>query len=339
MTVSKETLRGFAFESTAENDPITSPDTDPNDKYWKYGVRIFDLKQAANLPNKTWVYFPIYKANDRMPTEIVKLRSDMINGFSYLPVNGIPEYMVMGKSTTGGTEHVIEHIKTGSLPTFTDRAESGIGGSQQRFMSAIGCKAYLCTTHLEVYKASGVLNQHIAYNGITSQQAALNAVHDSTKYPTHDGAMTGTETKTRFRWGDSASQVLTWNATAYKDHVLMYDDQILNNQFVKHIANQEETEFIDEGTYQVAFSMLLWRGEDDTIYDDYLSGTKRTLTFKIYAGATNYKQHVFTNAAILECVGPEDKEKAVWSVKGIAQKVVATVEDGLPATGQEYYGE
>lgn len=334
MTVSKETLRGFALEAAAETDPINAN----NAKYWYYGIRTYDLKEAANIPTNTFTWFPIYKANDRMPTEIVKLKTDLLAGVSFLPVNGIPEYMIMGDSSTAGTVHTITHISTGSLPTFTDRAESGTG-TAERFMSGKGCKAYNLNTHLEVYKASGVLTQSIAHNGITSSQATLNAVHNGAVYPTDDGTMTGTETKTRFRWGDSASQVLTWNATAYKNHVLMYDDNILNNQFPIHIANQAETEFIDEGTYQVMFSMLLWRGEDDTIYDDFLAGTQRTLTFKIYGGATNYKQHVFTKASISECIGPEDKEKAVWSIKGIAQKVVATVEDGLPATGQEYYGE
>lgn len=333
MTVSKDSLRGMAQEATPETDPIDATDA----KYWKWGVRTFDIKEAAKLPTKKYTWWPIYKANDRMASEIVKIKTELISGISFLPVNNIPEYLIMGASSTPASIHTITHISSGSLPTFTDRAESS-GGSQNRFMSAVGGKAYSLNTHLEVHNASGVLAQSLAYNGITSQQAVYNDTHDGTKYPTDTGAMNGTETKTRHRWGDNYSnQKLLWNATEYKNHVLQFDSVLLNTQIVKHVANQVETEFIDEGVYQVMFSMLLWRGEDDTIYDDYLAGTQRSLTFKIYAGSTNYKEHVFTDASIVECTGPEDEKSPIWDIKGIAKKVVMTGVDGISKT--EYYGE
>lgn len=332
MTVSKNTLRGMAQEATPETDPINATDA----KYWFWGIRTFDIKEAALLPTKRFTFIPIYKANDRMPSEIVKIKSELINGVAFLPVNLIADYLIMGSSSTPANDHTITHISTGSLPTFTDRAESS-GGTQERFMSAVGCKAYSLNTHLEIHNASGTLVNSLAYNGITSKQATYNDTHDGAKYPTVEGTMGGTEVERRFRWGDSASQSLLWNATEYKNHALLIDNTIINTHFVKHVANQVETEFIDEGVYQVMFSLLLNRGEDDTIYDDYLAGTQRTLTFKIYSGPTNYKQQVFTNASILQCTGPEDKENPVWNIKGIAQKVVITGRDGISKT--EYYGE
>ena len=334
MTVSKESLRGFALEATPETDPINAVDA----KYWLYGFRTLDIKEAANLPTQKYIFIPIYKANDRMPSEIIKIKSELVAGVSFLPVNCIPEYKIMGASSTPASTHTITHISSGSLPTFTDRAESS-GGSVDTIISAVGSKVFTLNTHLEIFQNTGTLTQGIAYNAIkNANPPSLNQVHNGAIYPTDDGLMTGAQTKTRYRWGDDpTNQKLLWNATEYKTHALMFDSTIVNTQIAKHIANQIEPEFIDEGVYQVMFSMLIWRGEDDTIYDDYLAGTKRDLTFKIYAGATNWKQHAFTNAAILECTGPEDIQNPIWSIKGIAQKVVMTGIDGISKT--EYYGE
>ena len=128
MTVSKDSLRGQAIEATPETDPIDATDA----KYWYWGIRTFDLKEAARLPTKKYTWIPIYKANDRMPSEIVKISSSMVSGVSFLPVNCIPEYLIMGASSTPASTHTITHISTGSLPTFTDREESSGGTTDRR---------------------------------------------------------------------------------------------------------------------------------------------------------------------------------------------------------------
>ena len=198
MTVSKESLRGFALEATPETDPINAVDA----KYWLYGFRTLDIKEAANLPTQKYIFIPIYKANDRMPSEIIKIKSELVAGVSFLPVNCIPEYKIMGASSTPASTHTITHISSGSLPTFTDRAESS-GGSVDTIMSAVGSKVFTLNTHLEIFQNTGTLTQGIAYNAIkNANPPSLNQVHNGAIYPTDDGLMTGAQTKTRYRWGD-----------------------------------------------------------------------------------------------------------------------------------------
>ncbi len=335
MVVSADSARGFV---------ITNDETDPvalaTSKWWEWGFRTTELKQTAKLPIKKYEFNSVYKGDDRMPSELLPLRTSLASGLGFVPTNLIPEYLILGSSASAGAPevHTITNIKSGSLPTFCDRGESS-GGGGTKVMSAIGSKTFSLNTHLEVHNATGVLVQSIGYNSIDNiNPPSLATKHNGAVLPTDDGLMNGTEQKNRYRWGDNiANRILTWDSTAYKSHALLFDATIVNVQFPKGIANQLENEFLDEGVYQVMWSMLLWRGEDDTIYDDFLAGNQKTLTFKIFSGATNYKQYVFDTASIEECVGPEDEENPVWDVKGIAKNVTVTGIDGIDKT--EFFGE
>lgn len=332
---------GFAIEATPETDPINALDA----LYWKFGRRPFEMKDLHPIETKKWV--PRYKADSRMPNTLTLVSSDIGKGVTFQPVNGIPEYLVLGNSSTDGTpKHTITALTSGALPTITVRSESTEpGASNDKIWSVTGCKARTLNIHLEMPPlGTGTLVSSLAYDGIKNITPSLDQRHTTgVLFPTTDGTMTANlQVSDQYTYGINASGfVFTWNATAYKNELIILDSLInMTRPPPIHVDAQVDPEYIYEGAYNLPITFQLWRGTDKTIYTDFLAGTKRTLTFRIYSGgSTNYKEYTWSNVALTQCDANYfmDEDKPIWDVQGLATSVSVVARDGLPKA--IYYGE
>jgi hypothetical protein len=326
---------GFGIEAVAETDPIDAVDA----AYWRFGIRTKRMNDYHPVETHDW--HSVYKANARMPSELVLSGSNLSKGISFLPVNCIPEYLILGSSTTAASVHTITGLASGSQPTFTVRSES-TGGTVDKIFSAVGCKATMLSGMIEFREGYGFLTNVLQYTGIKNATPTLNEKHTTgVKFPTTDGAMTGTEVSAKFVYDTNFT--LTWDVGGdnvnYANEILAMNWSITNSQNVEGVDGQVETEFIDEGVYVLNVGLLLWRGADKSIYDDFISQNKFDLTMKIYAGSTNYKQYAWTDIGLGVCESPYNmgKDKPTWQAQGTATGVTVTGKDGLPAA--TYYGE
>ena len=232
MTLDSTNKIGFALEGTPGTDPISSPDTDPNDLWWYFGIRTKDNKDFHPVETQTWK--PVYKGNSRVPQDAELTNTSVASGVSFSPVNCIPYYLLLGLCTTTTGVHAITPSATTAVPSFTVRTES-TGGSDDTFMSATGCKAYELVSNLDLTAGWPYLGQSLLFNAFKSDTPTLNSAHDGLKYPTDDYAMSGTEVKTRFSRNDGTF-VYTWDGDDFKDDLLAINWK-LNNQHALGLAH------------------------------------------------------------------------------------------------------
>lgn len=333
---------GWALESTAESDPINAV----NALYWKFGARTHDMRDFHPSEFHTWQ--PIYTGQYRRPSDAVHVRNMNYGGFAYYPTNGVFPYLCMGDSATAAGVHTITNINSGTLPTITIRSET-TGGTTDKFFSTVGTKVQSVNGYINRLSDFQVLSETITYQGINTlmnNNCSLNEVHTTgTKFPTSDYTMTGTERSGRYKSSDghaSYPTVCTWDGDSVINDLAILNYQIVNNLQVKHIENQTDPEYIDEGNIQFLINFSFWRGNTTTdgIMIDYMNGDQKNFIFTIYNDLTNgyYRTYTWTNVSLLECrpIYAMDEEPKLYQAHGFAENLSIACKDGVSDT---FYGD
>ena len=332
---------GFRHESAEGTDPISSADTDPNDRWWKFGRLTHDINNLVPIETHNWA--PIYKANARNPSDAQLITTQVSSGVAYYPVNLIPYQMVMGNASShsvAANVHTIDNINTGSLDTFTVRSEM-TGGTDAKYTSSTGCKAQSLSGMISFLDEWKVLSHTLSYNAFKTDTPTLNSAHDGLKYPTTNSEMAGTEVDELFRY--DTNTLWSWDGDDFINELAIFNFMITNNHKLGFIENQAELEFIDEGNYQFMLTASLWRGNCSELYVDYLSENQFDIVFTIYAGSTNYQTLTWSNVALQELKAPQGlgEKKKFWNIAGFAEDLTITGKDGLDGTAaqNEFFGE
>lgn len=334
---------GFGYEDTPGTDPIDNA----SDKYWEFGIRTQEFKDDFPLETKEWNL--IYKADSRQASEQELVRKQIPGlGVGFLSVNGLMEYLVLNSSSTVGSVHTLTPAATGELQTFTVRAES-TGGTVDKFMSAVNCKAFQFLGNLEFIQGFGFMANTLIYNGQRQTTPTHNAEHDGLQFPTENGAMGGTQVNTEFQ--KDTNFTFRWDVdgddVSYDAELFQMNFMIQNAQRFSYLQNQPYPQRIREGLYRYGLNFSILRGPDQgegvsSIYDDFLAqvddSTLHKMIMKIYAGATNYKQYTWDKVSI-NIKGPIELglEKKLWIVQGVPTTISIDVVDGLDKTA--WYGE
>ena len=185
------------------------------------------------------------------------------------------------------------------------------GGSGDRFLATVGCKAQSVSGMINFMGDFNVLSETLTYNGINTlanNNTSLNEVHTTgTKHATDDYLMNGTELTGRYRNSIGHGTYPTsfkWDGDEMVSDLGQLTYSIVNHQTIGHINNQTDTEYIDEGNYQFLFSFSLWRGNanPEKVFVDYMNNDQKNMVFKIYNDTTNnyYREYTWTNATLLE---------------------------------------
>ena len=332
---------GFRHESTEGTDPISSADTDPNDRYWRFGRITQDINNLVPIETHNWA--PIYKGDLRNPADSQLITTQVSSGVAYYPVNLIPYQLIMGNASShsvAANVHTINNINSGALDTFTVRSEM-IGGTDDKFSSSTGCKAQSLSGMINFMDNWNVLSHTLSFNGFKTDTPTLNSAHDGRKYPTTNAEMGGTEVDDIFKF--DSNTLWSWDGDDFIDELAIFNFMIVNNQKLGFVENQAELEFIDEGNYQFMITASLWRGNCSELYTDYLAETQKDIVFTIYAGATNYVTLTWSNVALGELRAPQGlgENKKFWNIGGFAEDLVITGKDGLDGTAaqNEFFGE
>lgn len=333
MSLSTNQVIGFAPEATPETDPITSADTNPNDKYWKFGAYTFPFE----LGTEQHEYRPEYFLNSRDPNQLVLQKTYVDPTIMFLPVNGIWWYYFCGDSATVTGVHTVSAISTGSLPTLTHRWED-LGGTAPEYNSNVGCKAQTIVWSGNFGNQSAIpMSMAVSLAGIKSAVPSLNSAHDGTKYPTDDGLMAGTEVTDLYKY--DSNMVFTWDGDSFLTQLTQFQYTGVNLFMKGGIGGQTEREYIHEGyrTHNLLFRIL--RGTSTSIFDDFLAETKHDCVLKIYNTATNYMQVTFNDCAIEKLVPPytpEVNDSPYYQVECSVTSITPVIKDGID---DGYYGD
>ncbi len=321
----------FALEGTPETDPIGDGGLN-----WKFGHMTHTMKMSHPTATKEWN--PLYKTDQRNPYDSQLLKSYVSSGVVYFPVNGAALYLLLAQSSTAGDPeaHTLTNIDDGLQPTFTVRSEM-TGGDVAKYFAAVGCKASSLSNMINFASESPTLSETLTFDSIKTIDPPTWDGVVARKFPTNDGAMTGTERTDRYK--KDANTVFTWNNIDYLPNLLLLNYMMTSHHLLGFVENQAELEFIDEGKYGFAFSFTLLRGANQSIWNDFNDETQRTLVFKIYNTATRYRQVTFTNCSLLKCEGPhdEDDQEKDWLVQGMAEDQTSVVIDEIDKT--VFYGD
>ena len=316
-------LIGWALEAAAEEDPIDA-DTD---LYWRFGILTQD--ETNYHPTELQNHEPVYYADSRMPGDSQQPTTSTSGSLAYYPVNGIPLYWILGNSSSAAGVHTLSNIDTGSLPTITIRSER-TGGDTARYESARGAKINGISGYINFLANTKVLSEILSYTAISVSAADLAAVHTGYKYPTDDYTLSGTERTGRYK--KDTNTVFTWNSASILSEATMFKYDVAGVVEPVYIENQADPEYLDEGEYLPTFSIGVWRGgtNPETMHTDYLAGTQRTLNFKIYNGASYYRDITWTKATLKkeEMILSMGKHAKLYVYHGYAEDVGATVLDG-----------
>lgn len=324
---------GWAHEGTPETDAIN----DGSALYWQFGIYTREITKAH--PQHMVDYRPVYKSNLLYPSDAERISTYGMGGLTYLPVNGVSLYLILGGSasaagvhTLGGTTNIIG--PGDNSPWFTTRSEM-TGGTDDKFISAKGCKMASVGNNINLLSEWPVMTEGVSYNAIKTE-AADHAAAYSPVLPTDDYLMNGTQINTRY--ARDTNTLLTWNSVDLLNDGAAFGQTIISNHKLGKISGQTEIEYIDNGRFQFLFSIAVMRGNSTELWDDYIAGTQRTLNFKIFAGATNYRDYTWTNATLTQCSAPWDevKEGNLWMVNGFAEQLEIPVLDGI---ADDYYDD
>ena len=329
---------GFGIEATPETDPIDAEGA----LYWQFGIRPYTFNDLHPIETHDWL--PIYQGGSRMPNDFQLIEEPLSLGIAFYPTTTVADYLMLGACITDNSDiHTITNIDSGALPTFTVRSEMS-GGTAARYVSAVGCKANLLSGHLICHEGWGYFSNTLGYTGIKTQTASRNGSTTGPYYQTSDGVMTAAnQLKNRYHRNDGTF-VFTWDAVDYKADLAIFNYQVVSGLNAFAVSGQSETEYIDEGMYNVMLSGSLWRGSDHQIYDDFLANTKtHDIVFKIYAGSTNYATRTFSNIALTHCEAPyaEGTKEKWWNFRGLAKDYGVVSLDGITdGVGDAvFYGE
>lgn len=324
---------GWAHEGTPETDAID----DGSALYWMFGIKTKAIK--ANHPQHIVDYRPIYKSTLLYPSDSERISTRGAGGFAYLPVNGAALYLLFGGSasaagvhTVGGASNIIG--PGDDSPWFTVRSEM-TGGTDDKFISAKGCKMASVGNNINFLSDWQVMTEGISFNAIKTE-AADHAAAYTPVYPTDDYLMSGNQISTRYL--RDANTVFTWNSVDLLTDAALFGMENTNNHSLGEISNQTELEYIDNGKFSYGFTISVMRGNAIELWNDYKAGTQRTLNFKIYAGASNYRDYTWTNATLTQCSAPweEVREGNIWSVGGYAEQLEVAIKDGI---ADDYYDD
>ncbi len=331
---------GFAIEATEETDPITAEGS----LYWKFGARTTKFNDLHPIEEHLWK--PIYHGGTRMPQDFELISQPLNNIIAFYPTTTVADYLILGNCSTAATNiHTISNIDSGSLPTFTVRSEMS-GGTVATYTSAVGCKATALTGQLICNEGFGFLSNSLAYNGIKTQTATRNDSTTGPYYQTSDGVMTAAnQLKNRYHRNDGTF-AFSIAGNDVKTSLAMFTYQIINTQNMSAESGQSETEWIDEGMYQVLVSGSLFRGntDADTAYDSLIAETKTDdIILTIYNGSTNYATRTFSNIVWDKVSAPyaSGESDRFWTFNGQCHNYDVSSKDGITdGVGDKvFYGE
>lgn len=326
---------GIGLETIEGTDPINAADA----KYWGIGIHTRDMK--FNHPIEEHVWSPIYHGDSLMPKEQEHV-SILFNAkvLSFLPVNLWPFYLVLGKATSPATPVIIEDMIPGSnLPSFTKRTES-TGGTYDKIFSVPGCKIHRLDGIFTRFRAVPTLSMTAIYSGIQNVTPSYNDIHNGPVFPTSEGTLGGTQIAYQ-RFKKDANTVMTWDYGGDNDNILAPTTTlkfaIINNSWNEMIQGQKYSTGIKEGLYRVELGLQIYRGNQRSVYDDFLALTQHDFRFTIYAGSTNYMTLDFEKVALATAtanvkVGPD---KWLWDFFGTCDDFTATGVDQINQA--EYY--
>lgn len=331
MSVTRDSTRviGWAWEGTAETDPINAADA----LYWKFGVDANKYKYAVERHN--WV--PYYDGSGRDPTRLKLVRTEVVNSVGFFPTTGIPLYMFLGDGSSAAGVHSITGLDSGSLDTFTIRWEKS-GGTDSLYQSAVGCKCQSINLSMDLEQKAVPMACGLAFNGIKTTTATLNSAHNGTKHATSDYTMTGTEMDDRYRYDSNFA--FTWDYGSSNDDftklLLRWNYNGVNMLNLQGLQNQAEVEYIDEGNrqHQLDFEFISGGVSGQTYeanwWAEYLADTLHDVRITVYNTSTNYVTLDFDDVGLtVEQEIAKFDEQPKWKCSGIVKSVSATVKDGV----------
>lgn len=330
---------GWAYEATYGTSPITSGAV----PYYEFGKK---FRLGGNFPNKTYEVKSEYRGTRDPRGSIYGVKA---NAAISSPVhNGLPFYWGYGSSSTVTGVHTIDGIDSGQLPSLTIRAQSENSGdatATHRFRKEmLGSKLRSFS-----FEGSDLNKNEIApfYYGLGFQgQDVQPAVHDADYAPVFPDSQNDIYAK-------NSSFVAAWDVLG--DNVSIANDLVdfryimdSTNRFAP-LYNQLLVDGIYEGTRAHILQMVLLRGGDTAIYDDYMAQTRtstgKQFNMRVYALAgTNYIDLTLNNVLILDVVeNMPYLEPDTYQVSALAfqsdslDPAVPAIKDGL--TAATFYGE
>lgn len=335
---------GFAFDA---GNPYTDPINSGTAAYWKFGRLSKDFKEFEH-PWETHNWRALYTDAARTPSELELIGTNLSHGLAFYPTNLIPYYMILGKheDPAGGDEHKITAATSGELPSFTTRSESTDGDEDDKILAAIGCKALQLSTLINLRKGFGKLSHTFQYSALTSlPNDSVNPSHTTkhttgTKYPTQDGAMTGTEVKNQFR--KDSNFAFVWDSADSADnltsHLAEFNFVIEKLEEQEDAENKEEPDFIADGNYILGLSFTVTRTGSKVLFDDFNARTQHDSYFTINAGATNYQKITWDDIGLTKPrMGYPFEGQKTYIFQGIAEGIEIRGIDGVHQA--TFYGE
>lgn len=313
------------FETTEGQDPISTT-------AYKFGRR---SQSFGDLPNAKFNLKSTYRGS-RDP--IIQIADKVAtSSIAFNPVCGIPWYLLFGSSSTTTGVHTISGIDYGALPTITQRYQTENNTENIR-KSMVGSKVR--NLNFTVQNIGERLRMP-AVMGIGSQ--GIDIVD-----PTATGDITPT-----FPGSNSDPYYidnnfeLTWD---YGVDNVDYAGDIMEfkyicdttNRFLPIVGNLTPLT-VAEGSRVHILIMDILRGNDTSIFDDYLaqtrSSTGKDLRFKIHQSSTNYLQLDFSNVFIenIPLNDPTKDEHTKYTITAFAENCTPKIKDGLDET--VFYGE
>ena len=282
MTKHLQQIFGFGIETTEGQDPITG-----TSNYMIFG---HGNQSKGNFSNSVTEHQVDHKGLLPNPTNTDIKKFLIEDHIGMMPVNGLPWYMILGNTinTLENTFH--KHIMNGlgeagagavigDGKTYTVRFETSDDGSDSIVESAKGCAAKSLTFRLDTLQSLPAMTAAIGFDALSLGVATVPTLGTLPHYPTDQGSGTGTEQIKPYIAVDG-NFVCTWDEGGddidYSNDLLSIEVRIEALNSVHHVidmvdpTNTPKPKWIFKGQRLYSMSMQIRRGNDTSIYDDYL---------------------------------------------------------------------
>lgn len=342
----KVTKLGFGNEAIAGTENI-----DSNDEFFKFGARSVS---SGNFLNKRIMATPLYAGGQYDAYDWAMGKTEVEESITIIPVNGIPLYWFLGKSTIAAGVHQIRSNDYGdNLPTWSTRWQSQFDNttpnpSHYMYNTAIGCEM----DSLSIDMNFSAPLTHVRFGmGVKALDVQASTVQTNLTpfYPYQEAQAPQSYTTTRPYIRDSNFE-FTWDLggsnTNYKTDIMSFSYNGTNNVSSEFKIDQSEAEWMMQGNRLHTWGLNLASGADLQIFTDFMAQTldstfDKTLRVKIYNSATDYIQLDLINSILLEAVVPDANvqagTQATTQIRGLSLSLEADVKDGVD--GGDFYGE
>jgi len=323
---------GWAEEVTEGTDPVA----ESYSYYYHFGQL---PRTPGDFPNLSQDVHPTYRGDSRDPAHLEIFNSRVESQIAFVPINGVPFWMMLGADAYNAG-HVMTGIDIGELPTYTIRWKTDNGTTAVR-KAAKGVKFQQLSLQLQNNNTATPMTMAMSYQGIDFGDVT----YDGDVSRTYPGNGT-----TPYMW-DTTYGVFEWDSDAgtngsgdnvdYAADLVSLHYTLLNqNQFFGKVG-QDLPEYLFSGQRMHTLEFTLRRGNDTSIYDDYLTqGTNNTfhdLRFKIAnsADGSDYMQIVFNQVGIvnvdMNMANVHEGQEPTYRVTAVCQDIEVKVVDALEA--------